>query len=723
MTPILPDPAASAAVLIGTSSYRDGRLGSLPGVANNIADLSAILTDGALWGLPPERSRTLLDCASTEELVGPLAELASLARDTFIVYYSGHGVVGNDGDLVLPIKSTNLDMLKYTSLPYAWVRDIIGCCRAARRIVILDCCFSGRALRAMSDTASAVIGQVDVDGIYVMTSAPANSVSLAPEDARNTAFTGGLLGILRDGIPGLNEVLSLDDLYDSTLVAMARRGWPRPQRLGTNTIGRLGILRNRAWRKVFPSVRSQPPDDPAWHRRLALGVREAVAVVTPTLGPTGQDGLEVLDRAFGASADGSADTTTTAANMAGAALVRETMIAMREHYGDGATTAAIILGTLVDGLQSMLESGSGPSQLSAEISAGTRQLTRRLLAGSGADGTSAEQLSAAVRTALGRHETAEKVVAAAAAVGAGNVEVVPGHAEAASAAGSAFILETTVLAPNAVSGPITLEDPLIVVSTDGEVDTRSLVAERGGVRSAILIIAPRVSVFAVRGLLHHFSQVVVVRPTSPAFDIAALRDRLSQGDSKPGWCRARRALVLADATTIDRPPMDLELSRNRVTLTVTDSAQLAIATRALAVTRSVAEAGVVAGGGAALYAVAEAHEADATGGGMAEAVVCAAACEPYRRLRLISSRSDEGGEAIDSLATVRGALTHAVATAARYLSAGHQGTLACARLAAPRAEPRRLVHPLSAASAERAGWRGAPRPGPSSIRPSTVSRG
>jgi Caspase domain len=620
-----------------------------------------------MWGLPPERSRTLLDCANTEELVGPLAEMANLARDTFIVYYSGHGVVGNDGDLVLPIRSTNLDMLKYTSLPYAWVRDIMGRCRAARRIVILDCCFSGRALRAMSDTAGAVIGQVDVDGIYVMTSAPANSVSLAPEDARNTAFTGGLLRVLRDGIPGLNERLSLDDLYDYTLMAMVRRGWPRPQRLGTNTIGRLGILRNRAWRKVFASARSKPPDDPARYRRLALAIREAVEIVTPTFGPTGQDGLDVLGRAFDNSIDSQAD------NAQGAALVRETMMAMREHHGDGATTSAIILGTLVDGLQSMLESGSGSGQLNAEISACTTRLTRRLLAGSGANGTSAEQLGAAVRTALGRNEIAEKVVAAAVAVGAGNVEVVPGSPDGTSEAGNAFVLETTVLAPNVASRPITLEDPLIVVSTDGEVDTRGLVAERGSVRSAVLIIAPRVSIFAVRSLLHHFSQVVVVRPTRPTFDLAALRDRLSQGADKPGWCRARRALVLADATTIDRPAIDLELSRNRVTLAVSDPAQLAIAERALAVARSVAEAGVVGGGGAALYAAAQAQKAGATDGSMAEAVLCAAACEPYRRLQLLSLSGKDAGRAVDSLATVRGALTHAVATTARFLSSEGQG--------------------------------------------------
>src|SRR5215472_8256012 len=231
VTPGLPDPAASAAVLIGTSTYQDPALSPLPGVANNLADLAALLADDALWGLPAQRRSVLLDRADTADMMGSLADLADQALDTFIVYYSGHGVLARDGELLLSTPATNASRPKYTALPFGWVRDVIGRCRAARRIVILDCCFSGRALHAMSDPATAVIGQVDVDGIYVMTSAPATSASIAPPDARNTAFTGGLLGILRDGIPDLNELLSLDELYQYTLTEMVRRGWPRPQRL------------------------------------------------------------------------------------------------------------------------------------------------------------------------------------------------------------------------------------------------------------------------------------------------------------------------------------------------------------------------------------------------------------------------------------------------------------------------------------------------------------
>jgi hypothetical protein len=696
VAPNLPDPAASAAVLLGSSTFRDTHLDALPGVANNVADLAAILVDTELLGLPTQRVCTLLDCADTSELIGQLSQLAADTLDTFIVYYSGHGLLSREGDLILATPAARADLPKYTGLPYACLRDIVDRCRATRRIVILDCCFSGRALRAMSDTATAIIGQVDADGIYVLTSAPATSPSVAPQHARNTAFTGGLLRVLSRGIPGANELLSLDDVYDHTLMAMARHGWPRPQRFGTNTIGRFGLLRNRAWCRTPAPIPTEPLADPGRHRRLAEGVRDALAVVAPTLGPTGQDGLDALHRAFplhDADSSAGAGAGEASEREAGIALVRETMLAMREQYGDGATTAAVILGVLVDGLQTLLESGSEPGRLDAAVSVETARIAHQLLtnARSASDAPSLspslDELSAAVRTALGEQEVADAVVAAARSVGAGNVEVVPASAgehpaTSSTLESSTFVLDSKVLAPNGAVGPIALDDPFVLASTDGEIDTRALLAAAGSSRPAILIIAPRVSTFAVRALLHAFSQVVVVRPTDPALDLTALQNRLDPGGAGSGWSRARRSLVLPTATTIDRPAADLELSRNRVTLNVTDRTDqdhMVVAVRALAVARSVADAGVVLGAGAALRAAAEFRESDTTQDPVT-VLVRAAASEPYRRLKLTIERGGDGRGragrdpadpedlAVDSLATVRGALAHAAATASRYLA-------------------------------------------------------
>jgi hypothetical protein len=92
---------------------------------------------------------------------------------------------------------------------------------------------------------------------------------------------------------------------------------------------------------------------------------------------------------------------------------------------------------------------------------------------------------------------------------------------------------------------------------------------------------------------------------------------------------------------------------------------MAAAVRALAVARSVADAGVVPGAGAALHAVARTHDSDEARDPLVATLVQAAACEPYRRIQLTVGVV---GGAVDSVATVRGALGHAAATAGRYLS-------------------------------------------------------
>jgi hypothetical protein len=273
------------------------------------------------------------------------------------------------------------------------------------------------------------------------------------------------------------------------------------------------------------------------------------------------------------------------------------------------------------------------------------------------------------------------VVAAARSVGAGNVEVAQVSAGTSTAIASTFVLDSKVLAPNAGAGPISLDAPLVVASADGQIDVRALLAAAGGSggggssRTAILIIAPRVTTVAVRALLHAFSQVVVVCPTARGFDLAALRDKLAPAAERPGWGRARRALVLPTATTIDRLPADLELSRNRVMLNICGRDDAAMAVRALAVARSVADAGVVPSAGAALRAAAG---EPSTEHDPVTALVRAAACEPYRRIQLAAGHHGEKTSGpdtarmvettADSLATVRGALAHAAASAARYLA-------------------------------------------------------
>lgn len=99
---------------------------------------------------------------------------------------------------------------------------------------MLDCCFSGRAASAMGGTESAVTAAGEISGTYTITSAPQNAVAIAEPGARFTAFTGELLRLLREGILGGGDLLSLREIPPEPVRGLQLRGMPKPQHLGTS---------------------------------------------------------------------------------------------------------------------------------------------------------------------------------------------------------------------------------------------------------------------------------------------------------------------------------------------------------------------------------------------------------------------------------------------------------------------------------------------------------
>ncbi|MFI6220125.1 tetratricopeptide repeat protein, partial [Nocardia salmonicida] len=235
MTTRQPRREHSHAVLIGVGAYdHSERLPPIAAAAHNLSDLSRLLTsDGGV--LSPDNCWTVLNPDSSAR-VGDLVERASeQATDTLLVYYTGHGLLDRRGRLHLTLTGTHPDRTGYTALPFSTLRESILDSPAATRILILDCCFSGRAFDALTDAGpDAILGQADIAGTYTITSSARNELSYAPPGDRNTAFTGALIAAATH-TPGL----ALDDLYTHTEQHLHRNGHPRPQRRAVNTAGRL----------------------------------------------------------------------------------------------------------------------------------------------------------------------------------------------------------------------------------------------------------------------------------------------------------------------------------------------------------------------------------------------------------------------------------------------------------------------------------------------------
>ena len=175
-----------------------------------------------------------------------LETFSSSARDTLIVYYAGHGVLGADGELYLALVDTQVDRLPWTAVPISALKRLIAASPAENRVLILDCCFSGRAIETMTEMQSALSSQTVISGAYTLTSAPPNSPSMAPARSQYTAFTGELIGVLRDGAPGEPELLTLGTVYKVLRANLAARGLPLPQQRNTENAHLLALAPNRA---------------------------------------------------------------------------------------------------------------------------------------------------------------------------------------------------------------------------------------------------------------------------------------------------------------------------------------------------------------------------------------------------------------------------------------------------------------------------------------------
>jgi hypothetical protein len=144
------DASKSFALLFGVATYARGDLFEpIPQVKNNLEALATILSDKNIFGFERQNIEALPDPTN-----GKIAEQLEKIRtripdlDTLFVYYCGHGVVqsgqffltGSDAGETIPQK-----------LAFAAFEDIFVRVNAQRKILVLDSCFSGRAIGLSAD--------------------------------------------------------------------------------------------------------------------------------------------------------------------------------------------------------------------------------------------------------------------------------------------------------------------------------------------------------------------------------------------------------------------------------------------------------------------------------------------------------------------------------------------------------------------------------------------
>lgn len=332
-----PDPERSRVILVGTSKYADEKLPDLPAVVKTITDLRAALTHPDYGLVPPAHCAELIDEGDIRLLGRRLTSAARQAEDLLLVFFAGHGLLGAlRHDLYLGLPDSEWAGPEFNSLEYDKLRSAVLESPAETKIIILDCCFSGRATTdAMTDPVNEGVGQIEVDGTYVLASAQRDQVALIIRGEEHTAFTGRLLRLLSEGIPGGPEFLTIDDLYRELRRLMKAEHLSEPQKRGTQNADLLPISLNRAFAATARPVLQKRFDtaivvgsEGNWPEAATL-LREIADEQTRVLGADHEDTLR--SRQFLAHAVGGSGNPVEAAALLRSLLAEHTRLLGGDH--------------------------------------------------------------------------------------------------------------------------------------------------------------------------------------------------------------------------------------------------------------------------------------------------------------------------------------------------------------------------------------------------------
>lgn len=235
----LPDRDRSNAVLIGAGSYEE--LPDLPQVLRGLVDLSDLLSDPSDGSFAPGRTTVMANPESRGQILEVVERAAAAAEDVLLVYFAGHSVFDSvNGDLSLAVRDTPPHS-PVMAVSTDEIRAAVGRSPARHKVVVLDCYYSGAA---GVDSLPGVFNIVPYPGDVLFMAASAQDAR-TPSGALYTTFTGELIDILRHGLGGGPEVISLDLLYAEVQHRLRARNLRQPTLMGDNPAG-VGIARNRA---------------------------------------------------------------------------------------------------------------------------------------------------------------------------------------------------------------------------------------------------------------------------------------------------------------------------------------------------------------------------------------------------------------------------------------------------------------------------------------------
>jgi len=209
------------ALLIANSDYEDPQLLHLLSPSHDSESLAEVLRDTEIGGF----NVTLIINQPTNVVRRQIERLFKDKKsdDLLLLYYSGHGIKDDYGDLFLSVKDTDFNFPHSTAIDSKFISSLIDKSLSRRKVIILDCCFSGafhRSIKSLGteiDTNEAFTG--NGFGRVILTAS--NSLEYAWEGTKllgkseMSVFTQQFVEGLKTGEADANGdgKISLDEIY------------------------------------------------------------------------------------------------------------------------------------------------------------------------------------------------------------------------------------------------------------------------------------------------------------------------------------------------------------------------------------------------------------------------------------------------------------------------------------------------------------------------------
>ncbi len=212
------------ALIIANNEYDDPKLARLVTPSRDAEALAEVLRDPVIGGF---EVTTLVN--ETEQVVR--REIARLYQqkkrgDLLLLYFSGHGVRDDRGDLYLAVRNSEPWLLSATAIPAAFITAAMDHSRSRRQVLILDCCHSGAFARGTkggtpgTSVGTATAFEGNGYGRVVLTATDSTEYAWEGDqvigEAGNSVFTHYLIQGLRTGEADADADgrITLDELYD-----------------------------------------------------------------------------------------------------------------------------------------------------------------------------------------------------------------------------------------------------------------------------------------------------------------------------------------------------------------------------------------------------------------------------------------------------------------------------------------------------------------------------